>query len=139
MGLRLQQNRDGTLRPNWHGAYGVGGRTTVVNLGVPIRGTPPESKRVSDRGDREFERSRQDATMKLAVYQSEAKGMRTTKAEGIRHYRATTGYKLEKTPIGSLAKIFSGESPSLMRWKTWHPRLRTPQRGGDVLHRAPLA
>jgi len=95
------------------------GATTVVNLGVPIRGEPPPSKRVGDRGDREFEQSRKEALKALAVRQGEVRAERISKAEGMRNYRAATGHRLGKHPIGSLSKVFNGENPALRR-KTWH-------------------
>jgi integrase len=68
----LKQQRNGTLRPHWYGVYIVAGERKVLNLNVPVRGTPPEGFSLRDKGDTAFEQSRERAEEALARYVEEA-------------------------------------------------------------------
>ncbi len=70
MGLEIRKGRDGKPRRHWYGRYDVAGKATVVNLGVPIRGTIPQS--LLDLGGADFEASRARAESKLAEARAEA-------------------------------------------------------------------
>jgi integrase len=70
MGLEIRKGRDGKPRRHWYGRYDVDGKAHVVNLGVPIRGTIPQS--LLDLGGAEFEASRARAEAKLAEARAEA-------------------------------------------------------------------
>ena len=72
MGLMLKQQRNGILRPQWYGVYTVAGARKVLNLDVPVQGTPPENLSLRKTGDRDFERSREKAEEALACYVAEA-------------------------------------------------------------------
>lgn len=73
MALMLKTQRDGTLRDCWYGVYTESnGNRKVVNLNVKCRGTPPESRRVGDVGDDDFEKSRKKAQLALNGYTEEA-------------------------------------------------------------------
>jgi integrase len=67
--LKLLKQRDGkTLREHWYGIYEDNGTRKVVNLGIPWRGTPPDSLSLRETGDPTFERSREkaeDALLKI--------------------------------------------------------------------------
>lgn len=65
MGLTLRQERDGTLRPHWYGVFTESGKRKVVNLNVPIQGTPPTSRSLRSKGDDAFEASREEAKKEL--------------------------------------------------------------------------
>ena len=74
MGLMLKRQRDGSLRKDWYGVYTESdGKRKVVNLDVRWIGTPPESGRVGDTGDKDFEASREKAEDALAAYVADAR------------------------------------------------------------------
>jgi len=50
MGLEIQRKKDGTLRSKWwYGRFAAKGKSSVVNLGVEVKGSIPES--LKRRGD----------------------------------------------------------------------------------------
>jgi len=108
MGLMLKRQRNGMLRDCWYGVYSDAGKRKVENLGVKWRGTPPESGRVSDKGDEVFEQSRKVAEAKLSSFAEDAK--RKGRAEHLteRLIEAKTGRALEYCKITELPN----------RWRT---------------------
>ena len=70
MALKLVKSRSrnavGGYLPNWYGAYREGKRVRTISLGVPVRGVPPSSGKLDEKGNREFERSRKEAQQELA-------------------------------------------------------------------------
>jgi hypothetical protein len=102
MGVILKKGRDGRPRRTWCGVYELKGRRYEVNLGIAIRGMPPETLR--DLGDIVFERSRVKAQEKLNIIVDEAK---TTKhAERIleRLYEHKTGDAPPGVPLFELIR-----------------------------------
>jgi len=65
MGLMIKQQRDGVYRSQWYGVFTDSGKRKVVNLNVPILGCPPASMSLLEKGDADFEKSREDAKEKL--------------------------------------------------------------------------
>jgi len=103
MGLMLKKQRDGSLRDCWYGVYAESdGTRKVVNLNVKWKGTPPESLRVRDPGDRKFEDSRKKALAELATYADEAR--RKGRAEHLteRLIESKTGRTVEYARLDEL-------------------------------------
>ena len=67
--LKKQKDKK-TLRPNWYGQFEHEGKTTVINTGIPWKGTPPPTLR--KQGDTEFEVSRAKAETVVDEFQREA-------------------------------------------------------------------
>ena len=61
MALEIKWGRS----PFWYGRFIREGKKTYVKLNVPIEGTPPPSRRLKDRGDAAFEKSRMKAEIGL--------------------------------------------------------------------------
>lgn len=87
MALKLVKSRcknavEGYL-PNWYGAYREGRRVRTVSLGIPVKGVPPLSGNLKDKGNREFERSRKEAQRELArrIHDSKERQSRIRAAE----------------------------------------------------------
>ena len=51
--------------PNWYGVYRDGKTVRTISLGVPLRGIPPQSGNLKDKGNREFEHNRKIAQGEL--------------------------------------------------------------------------
>jgi len=99
----LKKQRDGSLRDCWYGVYTESdGTRKVVNLNVKWKGTPPESLRVGDPGDRKFEDSRKKALTALAGYADEAR--RKGRAEHLteRLIESKTGRAVEYARLDEL-------------------------------------
>jgi len=71
MGVILKKGRNGKFRRHWYGKYEIDGRTRVINLAVPVKGTPPASLRGKS-DDKAFERSRARAETALEKYAEDA-------------------------------------------------------------------
>ncbi len=64
MGLELRRDENQVLRSKWwYGRYTANGKRNFINLGIEVRGTPPENLR--HEGDMAFECSRTLASAKL--------------------------------------------------------------------------
>ena len=61
MALEIKWERS----PSWYGRYIRDGKKNYLNLGVRIDGKPPPSRRLRDKGDVAFEKSRLKAELKL--------------------------------------------------------------------------
>jgi len=72
MSLELR-SKDGVLRPHWYGRLVVGGARVLLNLGVPVTGTPPSSLSLRDRGDIVFEAGRARAQARLESVAAKAR------------------------------------------------------------------
>jgi len=102
MGLQLKKE-NGKVLGWWYADYvRPNGKRTVVNLNVPVEGTPPKSGKVSDRGSADFERSRRAAAAKLDGLRKEGAGARVTKREALRQYVEATGEPLDIPALDAL-------------------------------------
>lgn len=111
MGVLLKKKRDGTPRPFWYGEYFEGKDRIALNLGVPVKGTPPPN------ADAAFTRSRERAVEALARHVDEAK--RKGRADHLteRLIESKTGRKVEYVRLSELAA----------RWRTL-PRETEPSK-----------
>ena len=119
MSLQIRRQRDGTLRPHWYGEIMEAGHRRVINLAVPIQGTPPVSGSLRDPGDARFERSREDAEKALAAFVEEA--ARKGRAEHLteRLIESKTGRAVEYAGIEDLAgrwRVLGREAPPSPRY-----------------------
>lgn len=119
MALMLQKQRDGSLRKNWYGVYveprgdGEGrgkGKRRVVNLNVPLKGTPPLSGKVADKGDEAFEASRIRAEEALARFAEEAKHRGRDERLLERLHASKTGEAVQYHRIADLPALWRQES-----------------------------
>ncbi|MBM4163644.1 MAG: hypothetical protein FJ222_04285, partial [Lentisphaerae bacterium] len=101
MGLEIRRGRDGKLRRYWYGRYDVDGKTTVVNLGVLIKGTPPPTLR--ETGTRYFEASRMKAEAALEVVRNEAREKGNAEHLTRRLIESKTGRAVEYVRLADLA------------------------------------
>ena len=106
MGLMLKQQRNGVLRPQWYGVYTVAGARKVLNLDVPVQGTPPESLSLRKTGDRDFERSREKAEEALARYVAEASHKGRSEHLTERLIESKTGRAVDYARIGDLPSLW---------------------------------
>ncbi|MDD4871584.1 MAG: site-specific integrase [Kiritimatiellae bacterium] len=98
MPLELRKNRDGTIRPTFYGRYlDKAGKLKCINLGIPIRGTPP--KTLHGTGDKSFEDSRKDAMAKLSEYIQEGHTVRHQRYWAEKVYELKSGGELTSTPL----------------------------------------
>jgi integrase len=100
MSLKLIKGRNGKLRKTWHGKVTVDGKTKVVNLGVPIRGTIPSSLRKL--GDPQFEKSRGIAQEKLNQFTQNASDKRQAQRTLETLYEIQSGQKVEYVKLSEL-------------------------------------
>ena len=120
MGLTLKRGRDGQVRRWWYlEFYRPDGRRTVVNLNVPIEGTPPASGRVTEKGDAAFERSKVRAMGAAEVVKADAKKGRRDRSAALRTYKEQTGSPLVAAPIGALRGVFDGEAKRSEKWRAF--------------------
>jgi len=93
-------------RPHWYGAYKNGGRVTTFNLGVLIRGEPPASGYIGEKGDDLFEASKEKAKAKFESIRKDGK----IKGDAIREVttviKMKTGRKFEDPALANLADIY---------------------------------
>ena len=103
--------------PNWYGVYRDGDKVKTVSLGVPLRGRPPASGHLGDKGDREFERSRSAAQAELDRRIKEVKERRASiraaaseRGDAIRETRKIielkTGRKFKDPNLADLADLY---------------------------------
>jgi integrase len=102
MGATLKLQRDGTIRPNWYGDAWVDGKRVVINLSIPVRGTPPESGSLRQTGDSVFEASRKEAENKLALYLDEARRKGRSEHLAERLIESKTGRTVRYVQIADL-------------------------------------
>ncbi len=102
--VRLKKQRNGKWRSHWYGQFVLGQIATEVNLNVKWGGTPPASGSMLDRGDADFELSREKAKEALATFEEEAR--RKGRADHLteRLIEAKTGRKLEYIRLDELAE-----------------------------------
>jgi len=112
MGLIIQDNGKGVMRPTWWGRITFQGKTHETNLCVPITGKPPVDERgkIALRlfGDDEFERSRKAAKKALDKWRKECQedpAILQRKA-----FKVRTGANLGGTPLSGLAAAWRGIS-----------------------------
>lgn len=114
MGLEIRLGRNGKPRRHWYGRFDVDGKAKVVNLGVPIQGTPPPSLRESS--DRAFEASRTKAEAALEAARREAQIKGSAEHLTRRLIESKTGRTVEYVRLVDLAE----------RWRKL-PRERKPK------------
>jgi len=68
MSVKLMRQRDGRLRAHWYGVYEDDGAKVTINLGVKWRGELPASGSMRDKGDADFEKSREKAEEELTKH-----------------------------------------------------------------------
>lgn len=107
MSVMLRRQRDGGLRAYWYGEFtDSAGARKVVNLNVRWKGTPPASLR--EKGDQEFEASREKAEEALAGHAAEAG--RKGRAEHLteRLIESKTGRAVQYVRMDELAARWRG-------------------------------
>lgn len=102
MPLMLKTQRDGSLRPFWYGVYTEEGKRKVVNLNVPVKGTPPPALSLKETGDPAFERSRATAesVLKQVSGEIQVKGRADHLVE--RLIKSKTGSSVEYVRLADL-------------------------------------
>ena len=118
--LKKQKDKK-TLRPNWYGQFEHEGKTTVINTGIPWKGTPPPTLR--KQGDTEFEVSRAKAETVVDEFQREAtrKGESAHLVERLIEYK--TGQSKQYAKLKDLPESWreldrDGDAPSekYLKW-----------------------
>jgi integrase len=112
----LKRQRNGTVRDSWYGKYFEDGTCRVINLNVPVRGTPPPN------ADAAFDRSRERAVEALArhVEDSKRKGRADHLTEKL--IESKTGRKVEYVRLSDLAARWRGlprETDPGKDWLAW--------------------
>ena len=113
--------------PNWYGVYRDGETIRTISLGVPLRGLPPSSGNLKDKGNREFERSRKDAQAELDRRIQETKerqfkirAAEREKGDAIREtaeiIERKTGRKFEDPKLNELATKYLDRLGERSRW-----------------------
>ena len=104
MGVELRKGRNGKLRPFWYGKYEINGKRYCTNLGVAVRGTPPDTLR--SLGDIVFERSRAKAQEALASIVNEATTKRHSDRILEKIYEHKTGESVPSVPINDILDMW---------------------------------
>jgi integrase len=106
MGVTLKQQRNGIVRPHWYGDAWIDGKRFVINLAVPVRGTPPESGSLRDTGDTRFEASRRDAEAALTRYIEDARHKGRAEHLTERLIESKTGRRVEYARLDALPNLW---------------------------------
>lgn len=102
MPLELRKGREEKLRPTWYGRFEIQGKRHTVNLGIKIKGTPPNSLSLRDEGDHAFERSRSTAQAKLDQMIDEARHKQNSAHLVERIYEIRTGEQIQSVLLVDL-------------------------------------
>ena len=113
--------------PNWYAVYRDGETIRTISLGIPLRGLPPTSGNLKDKGNREFERSRKDAQAELDRRIQETKerqfkirAAEREKGDAIREtaeiIERKTGRKFEDPKLTELAAKYLDRLGERSRW-----------------------
>ena len=108
MGLMLKVQRNGLLRDQWYGVYTESGKRKVVNLNVPVRGTPPASMSLREKGDAKFEESRREAQKELDGHAADAGHKGRSEHLTERLIESKTGKKIKYARIADLPARWRG-------------------------------
>ena len=106
MGLEIQRKKDGKLRSKWwYGWFAVKGKSSVVNLGVEVKGRVPESLThgLRQRSDNAFEHSRMRAQVKLEDLVAEANSRKAAEHHLGKLYELKAGADLKEVPVVEIA------------------------------------
>jgi len=106
MGTTLKQQRNGIIRPHWYGDTWIDGKRVVINLAVPVRGTPPASGSLRDTGDTRFEASRRDAEAALKSYIEDARHKGRAEHLTERLIESKTGRHVEYARLDALPALW---------------------------------
>merc|ERR1711879_613453 len=118
MGLEIQRKKDGALRSKWwYGRFTVNGKSSVVNLGVEIKGRVPES--LKHRGDNPFEHSRMKAQVKLEELIAEANNHKTAEHHLEKLYELKGGSELTQVPISEISARWTALPARKKRTEQW--------------------
>jgi integrase len=93
-------------RPHWYGVYRNGATVTTFNLGVLIRGEPPASGYIGDKGDEPFEASRKRAEAKFADIRTKGREKGEAVREVMTIVRMKTNRKFHDPALADLADIY---------------------------------
>lgn len=118
MGVTLKQQRNGIIRPHWYGDTLIDGKRVVINLDVPVRGTPPASGSLRHTGDNLFEASRRDAESKFARYLEDARHKGRADHLTERLIESKTGRPVEYARLDALPALWRNlgrETPACER------------------------
>ena len=103
MALEFRYGRNGELIQNWYGRYEVNGKRHTVDLQVKIDGTPPPSLSLRDKGNDQFELSRQRAKDKLEEVIERTRGKQDAAHLVERIYEIKTGEKVKSVELEDLS------------------------------------
>lgn len=134
MGLEIQKGRS----PWWYGRVRIKGRAIVRNLGIEIKGTPPDS--LAEQGDATFERSRREAQFALYKLQIELKSRRAAEELIQTVHEIRTGERIHSIALDDCAakweelprrrplagRYLSGAKSTIVRFVAY---LRTQRKG----------
>ena len=107
MHIEIRKGRNGKPRKNWYGIYELNGKKYCLNLGIPIKGTPPESSRGT--GDYVFERTRAQAQEKLSSIVAEARSAKNSQHILEKLYEQKTGSSIPEVELCSLIEAWKNE------------------------------
>ncbi len=118
MSLEIQRKKDGTLRSKWwYGRFAVNGKSSVVNLGVEIKGAVPGSLKI--RGDNAYEHSRMKAYVKLEDLIAEANSRKSAEHHLEKLYELKAGADLKEVPVSEIAARWIALPTRKKRTKHW--------------------
>jgi integrase len=102
MALEIKWGRS----PFWYGRYIRDGKKNYLNLGVRIDGEPPPSRRLKDKGNAAFERSRLKAELKLQAAIQEMESSTSEEHLLRRIHQLRTGRKIRSIELDSMFERF---------------------------------
>jgi len=118
MSLEIQRKKDGTLRSKWwYGRFAVNGKSSVVNLGVEIKGAVPGSLKI--RGDNAYEHSRMKAYVKLEDLIAEANSRKAAEHHLEKLYELKAGADLKEVPVAEIAARWIALPARRKRTTSW--------------------
>ncbi|VGO23139.1 tyrosine-type recombinase/integrase [Pontiella sulfatireligans] len=118
MGLELKRTANKTLRSKWwYGRYTFNGKRQFINLGVEVRGTPPDSLRQT--GNAAFEHSRLTAKVKLDGLISEAHSHKNAEKHLEELYALKSGSSIEQIPLVDIESCWLNLPSRKRRTELW--------------------
>jgi len=105
MGLELRRDKNHNLRSKWwYGRYTLDGKRRFVNLGVEVKGAPPNDLRKT--GNTAFECSRTLAQARLGDFLKEAQGRKTATQHLQELYEIKAGESLGQISLAEIEQVW---------------------------------
>ncbi len=118
MGLELRRDGNQQLRSNWwYGRYTANGKRHFINLGIEVRGTPPNNLR--HEGDTAFECSRTLASAKLNELIRSVNSQKSAEKHLEELYEIKAGAPIQQLPLCEIEQCWLNLPQRKKRSELW--------------------